>query len=130
MPANQDSAFHQSIFCTAINPKWNSLLGKSRMELNFKTPLYYSTILSKLTLSYRIWETIYYHEMESLDSLIDWGKTTVMRPFLIKLTNEEQKQTFIQEVKECCEKDYPYNNSNRVIYAQKRLFFVAYKNIH
>jgi trans-aconitate 2-methyltransferase len=96
--------------------------------LNFQPPTEYFSILSRLAHRIDIWETIYYHEMRSLDELLDWAKATVMRPFFVKIPEETMQNNFVAEVKRTCEAAYPTTNRGTILYIQKRLFFIAYKD--
>ena len=129
MPANQESPLHRAVFQTAQNKTWKQFTGQSRSVLNFQPPAEYFTILSPLARRLDIWETIYYHEMRSLDDLLDWAKATVMRPFLNNISDANRQNDFVADVRRACAGAYPATNRDTVFYVQKRLFFIAYKNI-
>ena len=128
MPANQESPLHRAVFQTADSETWRSFTGQSRAMLNFQPPVEYFSILSPLAKCVDIWETIYYHEMRSLDDLLDWAKTTVMRPFFDKIPDATKQNNFVADVKRACADAYPTTNRGTILYIQKRLFFIAYKN--
>jgi trans-aconitate 2-methyltransferase len=128
MPANQESALHRAVFRTAKSSAWKQYTGRSRAVLNFQPPEEYFSILAPMAKRLEIWETIYYHEMRSLNSLLDWAKTTVMRPFLDKIPTAAGRQAFIADIKQACAESYPKTVRGTILYIQKRLFFVAYKN--
>jgi trans-aconitate 2-methyltransferase len=127
MPANQESPLHRAVFQTAQSTTWRSFAGESRSVLNFQPPLEYFSILSPLAQRIDIWETIYYHEMRSLDDLLDWAKATVMRPFFENLPDEAMQNDFAADVRRTCANAYPTTNRGTILYVQKRLFFIAYK---
>jgi trans-aconitate 2-methyltransferase len=128
MPANQDSPLHRAVFQTAESEAWRPLTGHSRATLNFQPPTEYFSILSPLAKRLDIWETIYYHEMRSLDDLLEWARTTVMRPFFGKIPEVTRQNDFVADVKRACAEAYPATNRGTILYVQKRLFFVAYKS--
>jgi trans-aconitate 2-methyltransferase len=129
MPANQDSPLHRAVFKTARNPQWKPFTGRSRSALNFQPPERYFAILAPLARRLEVWETIYNHEMRSLDSLLDWAQATVMRPFLSKIPTATGRRAFIAGVKRACASAYPKTVRGTILYAQKRLFFIAHKDI-
>jgi len=128
MPANQESPLHRAVFRTAESERWSTLTGQSRAELNFQPPAEYFSILGPLASRLDVWETIYYHEMASLDDLLDWAKTTVMRPFFDKIPDAAKQADFVADVRSACVDAYPATNRGTILYVQKRLFFIAYKN--
>ena len=97
--------------------------------MNFQPPTEYFSILSPLAQHIDIWETIYYHEMRSLDDLLDWAKATVMRPFFDRLPNDAMQKDFVADVRRTCADAYPTTNRDTILYVQKRLFVIAYKGI-
>jgi trans-aconitate methyltransferase len=66
--------------------------------------------------------------MASLDDLLDWAKTTVMRPFFDKIPDAAKQADFVADVRSACVDAYPATNRGTILYVQKRLFFIAYKN--
>jgi trans-aconitate methyltransferase len=66
--------------------------------------------------------------MRSLDDLLDWAKATVMRPFFEKIHDAAEQDEFAADVRRACADAYPATNRGTILYMQKRLFFVAYKN--
>jgi len=127
MPANQQSPLHRAVFRTARSRAWRRFTGRSRSVLNFQPPARYISILSPLARRLDVWESIYYHEMRSLDELLDWAKTTVLRPFLGKIPGVGRQRDFVADVKRACAGAYPKTERGTILYVQKRLFFVAYK---
>ena len=129
MPANQESPLHRSLFRTARNRTWKEFTGQSRAVLNFRRPAEYLSILSPLARRLDVWETIYYHEMRSLESLLDWADGTVMRPFLERIPTAGRQRAFVADVKRACADAYPRTKRGTIVYVQKRLFFAAYKDV-
>ena len=74
-----------------------------------------------------MWETTYYHEMASPRDLIEWYKSTGMKPYLQHLPNDRMKKTFEEDILDDCRKYYPLQKNRMVLYPFKRLFFIAYK---
>jgi trans-aconitate 2-methyltransferase len=127
VPANHKSPLHQAVFQTARSEKWLASTGHSQSELNFRPATEYFSILSSIAQQIDLWETIYYHEMRSLDDLMQWATATVMRPFLDQLSDDMNYQDFVADVRRTCGDAYPTTNRNTILYPEKRLFFVAYK---
>jgi trans-aconitate 2-methyltransferase len=50
-----------------------------------------------------------------------------MRPFLDRLPDEDSRIKFEHDVLEGCKDNYKIQNSGKILYPFKRIFFVAYK---
>lgn len=90
------------------------------------SPNEYYEILSRCASNFDIWETVYYHEMSSHEALIDWVRSTRLRPYLDCL-NENDKKIFETELLEKVKEKYPIMENGNVILKFRRLFFVAIK---
>jgi trans-aconitate 2-methyltransferase len=88
---------------------------------------FYFDILSALTLKVEMWETHYYHILNSQDALIDFCRTTGMKPYLDRLPSNEMKSEFELDVLQECRKYYTVQSNGKVLFPFERLFFIAYK---
>ena len=71
-----------------------------------------------------MWKTVYFHRMPSIDSIIEWYKSTGLKPYLDVLSDEE-KEDFTNEGKREVEKAYPAQKNGEIIFRFPRLFFIA-----
>lgn len=90
------------------------------------SPNEYYEILSKCASGFDIWETVYYHEMPSHEALIDWVRSTRLRPYLNCLS-ESDKKMFEMDLLKKVKEQYPIMKNGNVILKFRRLFFVAIK---
>lgn len=86
---------------------------------------YYYDILSKLSNDFYLWETKYYHILESHQSIIDWYSSTGFRPYHAKLTKDEIP-VFNDRVLSSAKKHYKALCDGSVMFPFIRLFFVVY----
>lgn len=86
----------------------------------------YYEILSGCASGFDIWETVYYHEMPSHEELINWVRSTRLRPYLDCL-NESEKEIFEAELLARVKKEYAVMKNGNVLFKFRRLFFVAVK---
>jgi len=89
---------------------------------------FYYDRLSKELNSVELWETYYLHVLESQLSIIEWTKSTGMRPYLDCLSNDAEKVEFEKEVLSEIKNDYPLQKNGKVIFPFKRLFVIGYKS--
>lgn len=71
-----------------------------------------------------IWRTTYHHPLESARGIVEWMKGTGLRPFLAKLTPEEQS-AFIESYAARIAAAYAPRADGSVLLAFPRLFIVA-----
>lgn len=123
IPMNRNEPLFRAIAEVAADPKWD--FSNVVFEKNDAlSPEAYFEILSKCSDSFAIWETAYYHVMPSRESMLDWVRSTRLRPYLDAL-DEEGKAEFEREIMEKAEKFYPFTSTGEVIFRFRRLFFTA-----
>lgn len=84
----------------------------------------YFDILSSLTDHFDIWETVYYHNMPSIDAMVEWIKGTRLRPYLDAL-NGNDAEKFINEITEKASRAYNRQENGEFIFKFRRFFFLA-----
>jgi trans-aconitate 2-methyltransferase len=87
------------------------------------TAVYYE-VLSACTRSLDIWETEYLQILEGADPVLEWVKSTGLRPILNGL-DDESRQTFLAEYRRRLREAYPQRPDGRTLYPFRRLFIVA-----
>ena len=127
VPANNESPLHQALMLTSAEGRWYQYTKGCENLLNYQSAEYYYNTLAHLSSEIEIWETTYYHQLNTHQELIDWYRTTGMRSFLNRLPNQKLISAFENEVLEKCRVDYKVQQNGKIIYPFKRLFFVANK---
>ncbi len=120
MPINEISIFHKILKELAITYNLNSRIFYS---LSYKQ---YYDLLSKYSKDFIIWDSTYYHSLDSLDSIIEWYRDSGLRTYLAQLDKSLHIE-FIQTLKD---KIYPYfdkQNDGKLLLPMHRLFFVGKK---
>lgn len=124
IPMNPDEPLFRIIKETANEPEWH--LENVYFEKNDTlSPQEYFDILSSCSESFEIWETVYYHAMPSHEHLIEWVRSTRLRPYLDAL-DDENKVKFENAILKKAEKAYPFTKSGDVIFKFRRFFFTAH----
>lgn len=125
IPMNQNEPLFRIIQEVAAQPKWN--FGNVHFEKNDTlSPEEYYDILSTCAGSFEMWETVYYHAMPSHEHLIEWVRSTRLRPYLDVL-DDAGKQALEREILHKAKAAYPFTASGEVILKFRRFFFVAHK---
>ena len=63
--------------------------------------------------------------LNSHQELIEWYRSTAMKPYLDSLRNDSERAEFEKEVLGECKAYYPLQSDGRILYPFKRLFFTA-----
>lgn len=102
-------------------------------EPGFNPPPYYREIgyyydaFCTLTNNISVWETHYNHVMPSQKHILDWYKSTGLKPFLDHLPNEELKTEFENDLLEQLNIVYKPQKDGNVLFPFRRLFIICYK---
>jgi trans-aconitate 2-methyltransferase len=127
VPANRDSPLHQALLAVAAEEPWRRHTAPCRDLLTYHDAPFYYGLLSPLCGKADLWETTYFHEMESRQGLLEWYKGTGMRPYLESLPDDGMRKGFEGAVLARCADHYPAQNNGKVLFPFRRLFFIAYR---
>ena len=127
MPAHFDSPLHREILETAQDPSWLHLMGPALSAMTKKPPSFYYNLLRPLAATLDIWETLYYHVLDSPRAIIEWFRGTGLRPYLAALENEDQRKRFEELLLERYTRAFPPQSDGRILFPFRRLFIIAYR---
>lgn len=123
MPKSQEEPPFRIIREVAADAEWDfSNVYFSKNDV-LSCEAYYK-ILSSCTSRFEIWETAYYHILPSHQSLIEWLRSTRLRPYLDVL-NPAQQAEFESRILEKVKEAYSLTANGEVIFRFNRLFFTA-----
>jgi len=123
VPYNWSEPIHIIIVEISKTDRWNDYFPEKRI-FHTLTPGEYFDILSGLTPDFEIWETTYYHVMESHEAILEWYRGTGLRPYLDALP-DGKKSEFEKEVMDRLIEAYPKQKNGEIIFRFPRLFFTA-----
>ncbi len=128
MPDNLDQPSHALMRKVAIEGAWKDKIGESafRSKRLLATNTYYD-LLAGQGCEVDIWRTTYYHVMPSATAIVDWVRSTGLRPFLSPLDESEQKM-FLQRYLAELQQAYRRQENGNVLLAFPRIFIVARKS--
>lgn len=125
IPMNFDEPIHKIIANISESEKWRDKFPEKRI---FGTPTQseYFDILSGITNDFEIWQTTYCHRMPSIESIIEWYRSTGMRTYLAALSDKDGEE-FIADISAELEREYPKQANGEIIFRFPRFFFIAKK---
>lgn len=125
VPMNCHEPVHRVINMVIHSGKWSRLLPQKRIYHTL-TPEEYYAHLSAISSSVSIWQTIYYHSMDSAKDILDWYRGTGLRPYLEQLP-VGKKEELEENILALLRQEYPVQKNGKIIYRFPRFFFTAVK---
>lgn len=126
IPKFPDMPIAKTIVAVTRLPQFAALFDGFESGMHYFGDRFYYDVLCPLSRAVELWVTHYYHVLANQPAIIDWIKSTGMRPYLEHLP-EAQRDGFMAEVLEHVKPAYPVQSDGRVLFIFKRLFFIAYK---
>lgn len=125
MPDNLDQPCHRAMRKVAENGPWQQTLQEAgAVRAKVLTASQYYDLLAPAAEQVNIWRTTYYHPMPSAQAIVDWLRSTGLRPFLEPLS-EAIRLDFLQDYLALIDAAYPPLVDGRRLLAFPRLFIVA-----
>lgn len=121
VPSNQDQPVQRAIRELAASPRWAEKLGNARPHTTLTYADYYN-ILSAFAGKTELWETTYYHVLASHADILQWYRSTGLRPYL-NLLSADEAEVFEKKWMERIRPDYPLMQNGKVLFPFPRLFF-------
>lgn len=126
IPINGEETLFKIMNDVISEPQWN--FSSMDIETNGTLlPEEYFDILSGCTNNFDIWETVYYHNMPSVEAMVEWIKGTRLRPYLNALEKANAEKLEMEILKRA-EAVYKVQKNGEIIFKFRRLFFVACKS--
>lgn len=125
VPMNFDEPIHKIIGETVSSEKWRDKFNEPRHFYTL-TPEKYYNILAEISSDFSMWQTTYFHRMKSHSDIMEWYKSTGLRPYLEALSPAD-KEKFEKDIFTEVEKAYPKQANGEIIFRFPRLFFKAVK---
>src|SRR5262249_56325731 len=111
----------------ATGMPWSGTLPAASETYSVRPVAFYYDALRKVARRLNIWETEYLQIMDGPRAVLDWVRSTAMRPYLERLPNDEQRRLFEQRCLERFEQAYPANDQGQTLFPYRRMFIIAYR---
>lgn len=127
MPAYFESPLHLRMRQIALDERWRDRMGGAINSLVEELPAYYYDLLSPRCSRVEMWETEYSQVMESAGAILEFIRSTGLRPYLEALGNDADRERYMRLLADAIVHDYPLRSDGKVLFPFRRLFFIAYK---
>ncbi len=105
--------------------KWKDKFEQKRKFHNLNEEEYFD-FLFDISSDFSMWKTVYFHRLPSQESIVEWYRSTGLKPYLEVLDDENKAQLEKDILSEVMEY-YPIQKNGKVIFRFSRLFFTAKK---
>lgn len=123
MPDNMAEDSHRLMRETAAEVPFVEKL-KSSARAPLPPVSFYYDLLSPFSDRLDIWHTIYNHPLANAGAIVEWVKSTGLKPFLDAL-EEDERQLFLERYTARITEAYPKTANGKVLLRFRRLFIVA-----
>ena len=106
---------------------WADRMDAARNSLTMHCPSFYYDVLVGSASMVDIWETEYFHVMESKAAIVDWISSTGLRPFLRALDHDEERRSFVSQLQDRVADAYQLRTDGKVLFPFRRTFVVGYR---
>ncbi|MCZ7382567.1 MAG: methyltransferase domain-containing protein [Candidatus Methanoperedens sp.] len=127
IPKFKNMPINVAIETVANSDNWINYTKGCEELFTLKDMGFYYEIISKFATRVELWESSYFHILNSRESVIDFVRTTGLKPYLDRLPSDEMKSEFEREVLTECKKYYKVQSNGKVLFPFERLFFIGYK---
>lgn len=124
VPRNYDDISQQLVREAVADPRWAGRLQNVRDWWNGLAPESYYDLLAPSARSIDIWETRYFHALESEEAVFRWMMGTSLRPFADALESP-MREAFLQHYRDLLTGAYVSRSDGKITHRFLRLFLVA-----
>ncbi|TFG61605.1 MAG: methyltransferase domain-containing protein [Spirochaetales bacterium] len=129
LPLFRDMELGMIISSVSRRSRWKKAMEGCAELFTYHDAGFYYDLLSEKLLKIDMWITDYIHVLPSHRGILDWIKTTGLKPYLDRLPDEQDRLSFGDEVLEDIKARYPLQADGKALLPFKRLFFIGYLQI-
>jgi len=127
IPRFENMPLHTAIQNTAKTERWKIYTKNCEERFTFHDYKFYYDLLAKISNRIEMWETSYIHIIDSHIALIEWIRSTGLKPYLENIPTKEERLLFENDLLVECKKYYQLQRNSKLLFSFIRLFFIAYK---
>jgi trans-aconitate 2-methyltransferase len=125
VPGNFRAPTHALLDAQCRSPRWADRLADAGPRPDtVLEPAEYADLLTAAGLEPDVWETTYLHRLAGADPVLGWVRSTVLRPVLARLPDDEA-EAFTAEYADALRTAYPPRPDGRTLLPFRRIFAVA-----
>lgn len=127
VPCTKHMPIHTELIKLISIEKWKIHYSSFVEGYSKHTADFYYDILCDLTKEIDLWETRYFHIMNTHSDIVKWYSGSGLRIYLDCLKDEELNADFIRDYEDTLKCAYPIQSDGRILFPFTRIFFMAKK---
>lgn len=125
MPDNRAEPSHRNMRELAAESPYKEIIGDvSRLRTELLSIQEYYDLLAHNAAQVDVWHTVYQHPMESAAAIVQWVRSTGLKPFVDPLPDDLRAE-FLASYQKRIDTDYPVRSDGKRLLAFPRMFIVA-----
>jgi len=126
VPYTEHMPVQTELYRLTSSVKWRDRFADITSPVHSAHPAdFYYNILCKLTADADLWQTDYYHVMNTHADIVKWYSGTGLRPYLECLRYGSAE--FLEEYESMLREAYPIQSDRKILFPFTRIFFTAKK---
>lgn len=110
----------------AASSRWRRWFPDGRAKEWRSHPLaFYHATLAGIAKRLDLWATEYFQMLPDVDGIVEWYKSTGLRPYLDAIEDAGERQEFLAELRSRLSPSYPRSEAGGVPFTSRRIFIVA-----
>ena len=125
MPDNRAEPTHRNMRELAAESPYREQIGDvSKLRTDLLSIQEYYDLLAQDAAQVDVWHTVYQHPMESAQAIVEWVRSTGLKPFVDPLS-EDLRAEFLASYQRRVDAEYPVRSDGKRLLAFPRMFIVA-----
>ncbi|QNP49418.1 trans-aconitate 2-methyltransferase [Diaphorobacter aerolatus] len=125
MPDNRAEPTHRNMRELAAESPYRQVIGDvSRLRTDLLGIQQYYDLLAREAAQVDVWHTVYQHPLESAAAIVEWVRSTGLKPFVDPLSDVLRAE-FLASYEERIDTEYPVRSDGKRLLAFPRMFIVA-----
>jgi len=127
IPMFKSMPINAAIETVAGRSEWRARTSRCAELFTYRDPGFYYGLLSGLMGKVDMWITSYIHVLDSHEALIDFCRSTALKPYFESLPSDEARERFEDELLAETRRRYSLQGDGKLLFPFERLFLVGYK---
>lgn len=119
MPADVNASAHRIMR--------EHFIGGGVSEWFVHEPPFYYDLLARHARRIQVWTTEYLHVLPSVEAIVEWYRSTGLRPFLEALADDGQRERFLHDYVAGLRHEFQPRTDGHILFPFRRLFIIAEK---
>jgi len=125
VPCTKYMPIHIELEKLATSTAWRKRFIDMASTYSVHTADFYYDLLCKLTTEIDLWETHYFHVMNTHSEILEWYSGSGLRPYLDCLKDDGLRTEFLEEYEDALKSAYPVQADGRILFPFTRIFFLV-----